>query len=600
MNWLAFLNRYHLHGILCDDMGLGKTLQTICIVASDHFLRRKKYSVSPSFDCQQLPTLIVAPTSVTGHWLHEIKHYVSNLQPILYMGNASDRRKLQANIFNNHDVLITSYDVVRNDLAFFESIHFNYCVLDEGHIIKNAKTKITLAVKKVRAEHRLILSGTPVQNNVLELWSLFDFLMPGFLGDEKQFFERFSKPINAMKGSYVRADKSGSSKKAALSTAKLHERGTLALEALHRQVLPFLMRRMKEDVLHDLPPKIIQDFYCQMSPLQQELYDNFTKSQAQHIISDVDNSDARKSGKHVFQALQYMRKLVNHPAMVVDATDPQQSQTLSRHDATGDKIRNISHAPKLVALRDLLLQCGIGAHADTLDNQATANVSSHRALIFCQLKSMMDFIEHDLFALHMPIVSMMRMDSSTNASKRQSMVAQFNSDPTIDVLLLSTNVGGLGLNLTGADTVIFVEHDWNPMKDLQAMDRAHRLGQKKVVNVYRLITQNTLEEKIMGLQRFKLNLANTIVNQENSGSGLKSMEADDILGLFDQNAGYGSSRAGESQGGPSKKKLRATSGASIGGGADEMLAELDALATQSENQYEKEFDYSSFVKKLQK
>jgi TATA-binding protein-associated factor len=156
-------------------------------------------------------------------------------------------------------VVICSYEILRNEIAHFANLHFNYCVLDEGHVIKNAKSKITLAVKSIRAHHRLILSGTPIQNNVLELWSLFDFLMPGFLGTEKQFNDRYSKPILASRDSK--------------SSSKEQEAGTLALEALHRQVLPFLLRRLKEDVLQDLPPKIIQDYYCELSPIQKKFYE---------------------------------------------------------------------------------------------------------------------------------------------------------------------------------------------------------------------------------------------------------------------------------------------------------------------------------------
>jgi len=206
---------------------------------------------------------------------------------------------------------------------------------------------------------------------------------------------------------------------------------------------------------------------------------------------------------------------------------------------------DINHAPKLLALRQLLVDCGIGgtpALANTSDlgkseladaeptSSSSGAFSQHRVLIFCQMKQMLDIVENVLFKKHMPSVTYMRLDGSTDANKRHAVVQTFNSDPSIDCLLLTTHVGGLGLTLTGADTVIFVEHDWNPMKDLQAMDRAHRIGQKKVVNVYRLITKGTLEEKIMGLQRFKLNIANSVVTQQNSG--LASMDTDLVLDLF--------------------------------------------------------------------
>ena len=195
----------------------------------------------------------------------------------------------------NYDVVITSYDIVRNDINVFGSRDWNYCILDEGHIIKNGKTKMTQAIKSLKAMKRIILSGTPIQNNVLELWSLFDFLMPGFLGTERQFNDRFGKPILASRD--------------AKSSSKEQERGALALEALHRQILPFVLRRMKEDVLHDLPPKIIQDYECELYDIQKSLYEDFSKSgsgsQATNALSDnAVGGEAKQKGQHVFQALQ--------------------------------------------------------------------------------------------------------------------------------------------------------------------------------------------------------------------------------------------------------------------------------------------------------
>jgi TATA-binding protein-associated factor len=177
-------------------MGLGKTLQSICILAGKHEERSRKFEETQSPDCVHMPSLIVCPPTLTGHWFHEIQKYANNLRPILYVGNSRDRTKIYSKL-SKFDVVITSYEVVRNDIANLEKMFWHYCILDEGHIIKNAKAKLTKAVKQVRANHRLILSGTPIQNNVLELWSLFDFLMPGFLGTEQSFSERFSKPIIA-------------------------------------------------------------------------------------------------------------------------------------------------------------------------------------------------------------------------------------------------------------------------------------------------------------------------------------------------------------------------------------------------------------------
>ncbi|CAB4491398.1 unnamed protein product [Rhizophagus irregularis] len=552
VNWLAFLNKYQLHGILCDDMGLGKTLQSICILASDQYTRAKKYSQTMSPDCAPCPSLVVCPPTLTGHWYHEILNYTDTLKPILYSGNPKDRDRLRPKI-KQYDVVIMSYDIVRNDIDDLANINWNYCILDEGHVIKNGKTKITKAVKSVKANHRLILSGTPIQNNVLELWSLFDFLMPGFLGTEKQFNERFGKPILSSRDSK--------------SSSKEQEAGALALEALHKQVLPFLLRRLKEDVLNDLPPKIIQDYYCELSDIQKQLYEQFAKSQTKNTVeNDLDpeyiEEENEKKATHIFQALQYLRKLCNHPLLVVNDKHPQYRVVMDKLRSSKSSLHDLENAPKLLALKQLLLDCGIGVTTESEEGTLGAGaVSQHRALIFCQLKTMLDIIENDLFKPLMPSVTYMRLDGSVDANKRHGIVQQFNKDPSIDVLLLTTHVGGLGLNLTGADTVIFVEHDWNPMKDLQAMDRAHRIGQKKVVNVYRLITRGTLEEKIMGLQKFKLNIANSIVNQQNSG--LQSMDTEQILDLFNvtdnQRGGNVSSTGGSGSSFGSKgKKVSAT------------------------------------------
>lgn len=482
VNWLAFLNHYHLHGILCDDMGLGKTLQTLCIVASDHHLRAQEFEKTQNPEFRRLPTLIVCPPTLSGHWQQEIQTYAPFLTSLAYVGPSSDRVKLR-NQVGKTDVMITSYDVCRNDIDVLQPLRWNYCVLDEGHLIKNPKAKTTIAVKRLVSNHRLILSGTPIQNNVLELWSLFDFLMPGFLGTEKVFLDRFAKPIAASRFSK--------------SSTKEQEAGALAIEALHKQVLPFLLRRLKEEVLDDLPPKILQNYYCDLSDLQKRLFESFTKKEGKTLIDKV-GSDDKEAKQHIFQALQYMRKLCNSPSLVVKEGHKQFDAIQGQLAKQGSSLTDIVHAPKLAALRDLLIDCGIGANTSGAEDLAETNyVSQHRALIFCQMKEMLDIVQNDVLRRLLPSVQYLRLDGSVEANKRQNIVNQFNTDPSYDVLLLTTSVGGLGLNLTGADTVIFVEHDWNPQKDLQAMDRAHRIGQKKVVNVYRLITRGTLEEKIL-------------------------------------------------------------------------------------------------------
>lgn len=601
VNWLAFLNRYHLHGILCDDMGLGKTLQTICIMASDHHMRREKFKKTNAPEDKPLCSVVVCPPSLVGHWEAEFAQYAPFMSVLIYAGPPAARHQLRPNIFK-HDVIVTSYDVVRNDVEFITKANYNYCVLDEGHIIRNANSRLTKAVKRIHAEHRLILTGTPIQNNVLELWSLFDFLMPGFLGTEKSFHDKFVKPIASS-----RTNKG----------SKEQEAGALALETLHKQVLPFMLRRLKEDVLSDLPPKIIQDYYCELSSLQKQLYYDFTSKQKGEVKKDLSNSD--KHGKrHIFQVLQYMRKLCNSPALVVTPKHPQYKEVMAYLDKYHMDIRDIHYSPKLVALKNLLKECGIGltsppqvSSGGNSNNSALLEgnvISQHRALIFCQMRDMLDIVENDLLKKNMPSVTYMRMDGTTDPRYRQKIVSKFNSDPSIDVLLLTTKVGGLGLNLTGADTVIFVEHDWNPMNDLQAMDRAHRIGQKKVVNVYRLITKDTLEEKIMGLQKFKLNIANTVVNQQNAG--LSSMNSGQLLDLFGTDATNATANDNEvseidtdedednvknvKKKDGSKKELPNEVG--LSGKAGKAVQSLGKLWDQS--QYEEEYNLDSFLKTL--
>jgi TATA-binding protein-associated factor len=255
------------------------------------------------------------------------------------------------------DVVITSYEVVRNDIANLENINWLYCILDEGHVIKNAKTKLTKAVKCIRAQHRLILSGTPIQNNVLELWSLFDFLMPGFLGTEYSFNERFGKPILSNRDGKAKNGETGERLSFLVRLVSLlmqFHTAALALEALHKQVLPFLLRRLKEDVLNDLPPKIIQDYYCELSEMQKYLYDDFSKSQAHTAAEDVVTSTAPGKGggqQHIFQSLQYLRKLCNHPALVLKGEKQAITMALSKVDSGPEGLSDIRHAPKLLALR---------------------------------------------------------------------------------------------------------------------------------------------------------------------------------------------------------------------------------------------------------
>ncbi|WYZ40605.1 hypothetical protein EsH8_IV_000946 [Colletotrichum jinshuiense] len=585
VNWLHFLNKYHLHGILCDDMGLGKTLQTICMVASDHHQRAEEFAKTGAPDVRRLPSLVVCPPTLSGHWQQELKTYAPFLSVTAYVGPPAERKSMKDSL-DKTDIVITSYDVCRNDAEVLAKYNWNYVILDEGHLIKNPKAKITMAVKKLASNHRLILTGTPIQNNVLELWSLFDFLMPGFLGAEKVFLDRFAKPIAASRFSKA--------------SSKEQEAGALAIEALHKQVLPFLLRRLKEEVLDDLPPKILQNYYCDLSDLQKKLFDDFTRKQGKKIQEEAGRED-KDAKSHIFQALQYMRKLCNSPAMVMKPGHNMYDETQRILSKQGTSLEDPVHAPKLTALRDLLVDCGIGVEEAESNDPLYQPIKPHRALVFCQMKEMLDMVQNTVLKSMLPGVSYLRLDGGVEANKRQDIVNKFNSDPSYDVLLLTTSVGGLGLNLTGADTVIFVEHDWNPQKDMQAMDRAHRIGQKKVVNVYRLITRGTLEEKILSLQRFKIDVASTVVNQQNAG--LATMDTDQILDLFslgDTGPSLISDKPQNAMEGREEDMVDIETGDVVTGKQPGKKAWLDDLGDLWDNrQYEESFDLDGFLKTME-
>ncbi|CAK0788009.1 hypothetical protein CVIRNUC_011231 [Coccomyxa viridis] len=495
------------------------------------------------------------------------------------------------------DVLVMSYETVRADIEWIAQRQWLYCVLDEGHIIRNPKAKVTQAVKRINAQHRLILSGTPIQNNVLELWALFDFLMPGFLGTHAAFNARYGKALAAAKGS-----RTGSPEAQA---------GLLAMESLHKQVMPFVLRRTKDQVLKDLPPKIIQDVYVEPSALQRQLYEDFSSTSASRqaasaVSGDISAESAASKAPHVFQALQYLRKLCSHPLLVLDASVPQHAAAVAKVGlpqgapnwaCKGSPLRALQHAPKLQALAQLLQECGIMPDASTPEVKAEEADApgdyGHRVLIFAQLKSYLDIVESDVLT---PVgVSYLRLDGSVEASARFSIVQRFNADPSIPVLLLTTHVGGLGLNLTAADTVIFLEHDWNPMKDLQAMDRAHRLGQKRAVNVYRLLTRGTLEERILGLQRFKLDVANAVVNTDNAS--LASMDTSQILDLFQPPSEAGRQPAATPM--PGAAAASAAAGAGKAGDKASLKAVLDSIGELwDEQQYAEDLSLDAFMSTL--
>jgi TATA-binding protein-associated factor len=409
-----------------------------------------------------------------------------------YRGSPARRDRLRK-LIAEQDVVLATYATARNDAALLKDEQWRYVILDEAHTIKNAAAATTKAIKTIPARHRLALTGTPVQNRLDELWSLFDFLMPGYLGRRMSFFREYEEPI-------VKGHAPGASRRET-------EQGERAVGLLRERIGPFVLRRLKSEVAKDLPEKIEQDLPCRLTPDQVALYRQFGESEeARTAVRELEERGAGRAQAQILAAFTSLRKICNHPDLMY----------LSKEVAAGKAIVPLpgyeTRAGKLPALADLLDQCRAGGH---------------RALIFCQLTSMLDILEHFLRERR---DTFLRLDGATPAVARQGLVDRFNGDPSLLAFLISTRAGGSGLNLTGADTVVFYDHDWNPANDRQAQDRAHRIGQKRVVNVYRLVTQGTLEEKILARQVLKQDLADSVVQPDQAG--FKDLTRNDLLELF--------------------------------------------------------------------
>ena len=392
------------------------------------------------------------------------------------------------------DVVIATLGTVRNDVSLLKKVAWRYVIVDEAHFIKNAAASVAKAVKTIPAKHRLALTGTPIQNRLTELWSLFDFLMPGFLGRQAHFTQNFEEPIMKMQSG--RAE-----------TEEEFKTGEDAAERLREKIFPFVLRRLKTDVAKDLPPKIESDIFCPLTPEQTALYKGFGDSEeAKRAVSDiVEKGDS--SSPAILAALIGLRKICNHPDLLYLPKDGGRQRVVEPIPGYENR------SGKLEALGELLNQCREGGH---------------RALIFCQLTSMMDILGHYVTGKGFKYL---RIDGETPGTSRQKLVEQFNGDTSLETFLISTRAGGAGLNLTGADTVIFYDHDWNPANDQQAQDRAYRIGQQKTVNVYRLICKGTLEEKILRRQALKKALASSIVTHDNAGVK-KILSREELLSLF--------------------------------------------------------------------
>ncbi|MDD9970602.1 MAG: SNF2-related protein [Myxococcales bacterium] len=452
-SWLVFLHGMATGGILADDMGLGKTVQTIALLL---WLKSKHKK-------EKLRHMVVAPTSVVPNWLREIEKFAPSLNAVLWHG--PDRHK-NTETLEDADVVVTSYALVRRDEEFLQKQGFCYVILDEAQHIKNPLSATARAVKKLDSQNRLALTGTPIENRLSEIWSIFDFVSPGMLGDLSRFEEKFARPID-------RGDES-------------------AAERLRGAIHRFILRRTKVEVAKDLPPKIEQDIVVPLAEEQAKLYQQILKQVRDSVMSEVEKQGVAKSQIQILAALTRLRQVACDPRLM---------------KLEGDWESELSG--KLSALKEIMEEAVAGGH---------------RVLIFSQFVEMLKLIRE---VLDGEGITYEYLTGSTK--NRLEMVDRFNQDESVSAFLISLKAGGTGLNLTGADTVIHFDPWWNPAVEDQATDRAHRIGQTKTVSVYRLIARNTVEEKILQLSDKKRALVSNVLNTDGPVKGLTKSDIDELF-----------------------------------------------------------------------
>lgn len=452
VQWLERIRSMYLSGILADDMGLGKTLQAIVALAQISLKKRQ-------------PSIIICPTSLLYNWKEEFSKFHPDAQVMVIDGIPSYRKKLIETV-SNYDVIITSYTLLQKDIDFYKEIPFVYAILDEAQHIKNRATRNAKSTKLLQAKHRLILTGTPIENSLDEMWSLFDYLMPGFLSSYERFTEK-----------YVRVTGFEQAKN---------------LEYLKKKVSPFILRRMKVDVLDDLPPVSENIYHCQLSDTQRELYKSYAESARDELVKLVERDGFDRVQIHVLATLTRLKQICCHPAIFAKESP------------------EVGDSAKYDMLFELL---------------GTLIEGGHKTVIFSQYTRMLQIMSEDL--KHRGI-AYCYLDGSTK--DRLQVVKQFNEDASIPVFLVSLKAGGTGLNLVGADTVIHYDMWWNPAVESQATDRVHRIGQKNNVSAYKLITLGTIEEKIAEMQSRKKGLVKKIVSCDDEA--IAKLTWEDVLELL--------------------------------------------------------------------
>jgi superfamily II DNA or RNA helicase len=469
INWLNFLQTSSLGGCLADDMGLGKTIQALTL------LQHNKENITPkplpgkpaeltlfAENESRLTSIIIVPKSLIYNWENEIKKYVPGMKVYSYKGNL---RKKSASYFHNFDIILSSYHTVRQDIDIISSFHFHYIILDESQLIKNPASMLYKTMIRLKSQYKLVLTGTPVENSLTDLWTQLNFVNPGLLGDLAFFRREYAKPI----------EKTGDDEKEL---------------KLRKIIKPFILRRTKEMVATDLPPLSEQTVYCNMTDEQAKLYEEEKSSIRNCIMDSIETNGLAKSAIVVLQGLMKLRQLSNHPVIVYED-----------------------------------YQAGSGKFETVLQDVYSVISEGHKILVFSS------FVKHlELFATELR-KQRIRFAMLTGASSdREKIVNSFQDDPDNKVFLISLKAGGVGLNLTAAEYVFILDPWWNPASEMQAMNRAHRIGQKKSVFVYRYITSDSIEEKITRLQEKKSKLADTFISSNNP---LKDLDIKHIIDIIE-------------------------------------------------------------------
>jgi superfamily II DNA or RNA helicase len=454
--WLRTIESLRFGGILADDMGLGKTLQVLSLLSA------KKQE-----GALKRPSVVVCPASLVLNWASEAQRFTPELVVVPQLGNTSERQRLIERIAEI-DLLVTSYDQLRRDVNAYTGKDLDFVILDEAQMIKNQNTQNAKAVKKLNGQTMLALTGTPIENNLAELWSIFDFLMPGYLYNYTHFQRRFEKPI-------------------------VKNNDEVVTERLRTLVRPFILRRLKSEVLKELPPKIESSLVVEMGEKQRALYLGMMAQTKKELAIKLAESTGQQGRIAVLAALTRLRQLCCDPALVYEEYK--------------------DGSAKLDACLELVTNC--------------LN-SGHRILLFSQFTSMLDIIES---RLRSRLVRFFRLDGSTPKQERMALVTAFNGGE-VPVFLISLKAGGTGLNLTGADVVIHFDPWWNLSAQNQATDRTHRIGQTRTVQVFKLIAKDSIEERIQALQERKAALAESIIQQ--GGNAFDSLTSEELLALFDE------------------------------------------------------------------